>query len=421
MTMPSPKTQQAFALAMQAHQAGRLPQAEQLCRQVLAEYPGHADALHMLGVIAAQKGLNGAAVDLIRQAIALIPTSPGAHYNLAKALTGNNQLTEAIAAYRQTIALKPGYAEAHHNLSLLLLLLGDMAQGWKEYEWRSLCNNMAVPRRNIVQRQWDGSPLANRTILLHPEQGFGDTIQFIRYAPLVAQRGGRVLVGCAPELRRLLQNMPGVGRCLDSGLMLPPFDVHCPLLSLPLAFGTTLETIPHGVPYLQADAAGVEHWRNKLALDPAGFKVGLVWAGRPTHKNERNRSLPLAALAPLAQVPGVRFYSLQKGEAAQQARTPPQGLALIDHTADLHDFADTAALIANLDLVIAVDTAVVHLAGALGKPVWTLLPFLPDWRWLLNRTDTPWYPSMRLFRQGAPGDWSGVIQQVTQALANLPR
>ena len=191
------------------------------------------------------------------------------------------------------------------------------------------------------------------------------------------------------------------------------------MLSLPRAFGTTLASIPRNVPYLQADAREVEKWRGRLAEDASSIKVGLSWAGRPEHKNDRNRSMPLARFAPLAQVPGVRFYSLQKGEAAAQAKAPPAGMELIDWTEELNDFADTAALIANLDLVISVDTAVVHLAGAMGKPVWTLLPFAPDWRWLLDRQDSPWYPTMRLFRQPSIGDWDSVMQRVAGALSEL--
>ena len=199
----------------------------------------------------------------------------------------------------------------------------------------------------------------------------------------------------------------------------PAFDVHCPLLSLPWACGTTLDTIPAQVPYLQADTAGVATWRQKLTGDTGRLKVGLVWAGSTENPNDRNRSIALAALAPLGQVPGVSLYSLQKGEAGEQVRHLPAGMTVIDPTADLQDFADTAALIANLDLVIAVDTAVVHLAGALGRPVWTLLPLVPDFRWLLERADSPWYPTMRLFRQTTRGDWDGVIKRVGEALALL--
>jgi hypothetical protein len=233
---------------------------------------------------------------------------------------------------------------------------------------------------------------------------------------MVMQRGGKVMVECQPELRRLVQSMAGACPVVVRGAPLASFDLHCPLLSLPMVMGTTLENIPGNVQYLQADAADVEKWPSRF--EGSSLKIGLAWAGRPTHKKNRQRSLPPASLAPLAQVPGVRFYSLQKDRADQGL---PPGMELFDWTAELNDFADTAALIANLDLVISVDTAVVHLAGALGKPVWTLLPFAPDWRWLLNRQDSPWYPTMRLFRQPSIGDWESVIRQVAETLAEFAR
>lgn len=515
--MAQPTTQQNFDAALQHHQAGRLGAAEQLYRQILAREPHHADALHLLGMTAAQVGRNDAAVELIeialkikpnypealgnlgnalknkgqldeaiaayrraialrpnypeawsnlgsalngkghhdeaiaahRRAIALNPNTPVAHYNLGNVLKDKGQLDEAIAAYRQAIrlranypdahfnlgaamgdkgqlveaieeyrraiALDPNYAEAHWNLALALLARGEFIEGFKEHQWRWDCPGLPG-RRNFAQPQWDGFPLEGRTILLHAEQGFGDTLQFIRYAPLVAARGATVIVGSVPELHRLLQRTRGVARWLASGEALPPFDAHCPLMSLPLAMGTTLETIPQSVPYVFADAQAVAVWREKLAGDTDQLKVGLAWAGSPAHANDRNRSLSLAALAPLGQVRGVSFYSLQKGDPAHQAKNPPPGLELIDRTEELQDFADTAALIANLDLVISVDSAVAHLAGAMGKPVWTLLPFTTDWRWLLEREDTPWYPSMRLFRQMGRGEWASVIERVVEAL-----
>jgi len=512
--------QQAFGLAVEHHQAGRLREAENLYRQILSYQPRHAEALYMLGMLAGQLGRNEVAVDLLGQAIAVRPNSADAHSdlsaallalcqsdaavsaarraialdpnlaeaygNLGNALSQGAQLSDAIVAYRQAIALNPDLpqahsnlgtvlratgrldealaecskavalngklpevhnnlanilkdlgrwdeavaacrqaigvepqlAEAHFNLSLLLLMQGDFSRGWLEHEWRWRCPNFPSARCDFAQRQWDGSELAGRRILLHAEQGFGDTIQFVRYAPLVAARGGQVILACPPELHRLLNDLSGITGAIAFDAPLPPFDVHCPLLSLPLAFGTTLPSVPRAVPYLHGHAAELARWQRELAGD-RHFKVGLVWAGKSTHANDRNRSLPLSALAPLARISGVSFYSLQKGAAAEQAKTPPAGMTLIDHTNELHDFADTAGLIAQLDLIISVDTAVVHLAGALGKPVWTLLPFVADWRWLLERSDSPWYPTMRLFRQPAVGDWSNVVEQVSVALADM--
>jgi len=300
-----------------------------------------------------------------------------------------------------------------------LLVRGDFLQGWEEYEWRWKTKDAAFPERNFAQPQWDGSPLEGRTLLLHAEQGLGDAIQFIRYLPLVAQNGGNIVLECQPELQRLFQRMAPDLPVLAMGQALPAFDVHCPLMSLSRVFSTDLGNIPQTVPYLHADAAEAALWGERLAGLGSSLKVALVWAGNPTNKNDRKRSLKLASLAPLAEVPGVRFISLQKGDATAEARTLPAGVALIDVAEDLKDFADTAALLANLDLVISVDTAVVHLAGAMGRPVWTLLPFAPDWRWLLGRADSPWYPTMRLFRQPAIGDWDAVIAEVREQLQLL--
>jgi len=298
----------------------------------------------------------------------------------------------------------------------LLLLQGDFKRGWQEHEWRWKCRDYPSPQRNFAQPLWDGSALERRTLLLHTEQGLGDAIQFIRYLPLVAQRGGKIIIECQAELRRLFQTMLEKCPIVVRGDPLPAFDLHCPLLSLPLIFGTTLENIPQTVPYLHADAQDVKKWRERLDEHSPHLKMGLVWAGSPTNKNDRSRSIKLQSLAPLGQVPGVRLLSLQKGAAAAEAKTPPMGMELVDYTQELTDFADTAALIANLDLLISVDTAVVHLAGAMGKLVWTLLPFSPDWRWLLERENSPWYPTMRLFRQQVIGDWDNVITRVASAL-----
>jgi len=427
---------------------GQLAQAIAALRQAIALQPSYAEAYNNLGNALQDQGLTDQAIAAYRQAIALKPNYPEAYNNLGSAWQTTGNLDEAIAAYQQALSLRPDYAEAygnrgialqakghldqaiaafqhaitlkptaaeaHHNLSLALLLHGDWPQGWEEYEWRWQVSGLGSSPRGFAAPPWDGRPLQGRTLLLHAEQGFGDTLQFIRYLPLVIQNGGKVIVECPVELRRLIQAMNAAIPVVAKGQALPDFDLHCPLMSLPKVLGTTLANVPHDVPYLQANATDTQTWRTRLAEQPAGVKVGLAWAGSRAHKNDRNRSLPLAALAPLAQVPGMHFYSLQK---AATETAPPPGMKIIDLTAELQDFADTAALIANLDLVIAVDTAVAHLAGAMGKPVWTLLPFAPDWRWLLAREDSPWYPTMRLFRQPAIGDWDSVIQQVAQALA----
>ena len=245
----------------------------------------------------------------------------------------------------------------------------------------------------------------------------GDTIQFARYAPLVAERGGRVVMSCPEELRQLLESLPGIDR-VTAEIEPGNFDCHCPLMSLPAVFGTRAETIPAPARYLQAPAQLATSWRSRIGNE-VGMRVGLAWAGNPKHKRDRRRSISLEQLAPLSTAKGARFFSLQKGDAARQAATPPEGMQLIDFSGELRNLADAAALIENLDLVISVDTATAHLSAALGKPTWVLLPLVPDWRWMLHREDSPWYPTMRLFRQTAPGDWHGPIARITQALCEL--
>jgi hypothetical protein len=253
--------------------------------------------------------------------------------------------------------------------------------------------------------------------LIYTEQGLGDAIQFIRYIPLVVQRGAKLIVECRKELASLFRNVSGVKQVIKAGEQLPAFDVYCPLLSLPLRFNTTLKTIPADIPYIKADAVLFQKWKNRLSDDNPKLKVGLVWAGRPTFKLSHLKECPLRMFSPLAQIKDITFYSLQKGNGSEQAKNPPEGMNLIDYTDEIQDFSDTAALIENLDLVISVDTSVAHLAGAMGKPVWTLLPFSPDWRWMLKREDSPWYPTMRLFRQPSHGDWKPVIERVKKELA----
>jgi len=396
---------------------GQLDEAIAACRRAIALRPNYAEAHYNLGNALKEKGQPDEAIAAYRRAIALNPKLPEAHSNLGNALKDKGQLDEATIAYRQATALGPNLPEGHHNLSLSLLARGEFQQGWEEYEWRWKCKDFPSPARNFVQPQWDGCPLEDRTVLLHTEQGLGDAIQFIRYLPLVAQRGGRIILECQAELQRLFQTIAGSCQIVARGQPLPAFDLHCPLQSLPRVFGTNLANIPNIVPYLHADAEDARRWQHRLASHSPNVRVGLAWAGSPTHKNDRNRSIKLARLAPLGQAPGVRFFSLQKGEAAAEAKTPPPGMELVDWTEELKDFADTAALIDNLDLVIAVDTAVVHLAGAMGKLVWTLLPFVADWRWLLERQDSPWYPTMRLFRQPRIGDWDSVVTRVVEALS----
>jgi tetratricopeptide (TPR) repeat protein len=378
--------------------------------------PDFADAHYNLGNALRAIERFDQAVAAYQQAVRINPSFAEAISNLGIVLRSLGRLDEARGAYDRAIELNPESPEPHWNRAVTLLLAGDYERGWAAYEWR-LRQPWAKPRRFAVPR-WEGEELAGRTILLHAEQGLGDTIQFARYIPLVAERGGRVIIECQPELRDLLTSLPGTHHVIPQGAALPKFDVHCPLMSLPGIFATRLDSIPATKLYLTADPRLVEAWRDRLKTDAGRIKVGLAWAGRPEHQSDRQRSMSLADLTPLAAVAPVDFYSLQKGAIADPHR-PPEWFGLIDCALNLITFADTAALVHHMDLVICVDTAVAHLAGAMGKPVWLLLPVVPDWRWLLERSDTPWYPTMRLFRQEQPGKWAGPVGHVVTCLTEL--
>lgn len=405
---------------------GRLEEAEKIFRSLLSRNPGNSNIHLNLGKVLQDQGRLDEAMDAYREALILNPGNHLAYINQGVLLQLQGKIDEAIAAYRMALELKPDDAAAHANYSLVLLLKGDFREGWKNYEWRWEGNRQLKKfRRNFLQPQWQGGELSGRRILLHAEQGLGDSLQFIRYAPLVAERGGHVIVECQPELKRLFNSVDGIKEIVSrDGAAPTDFDVHCSLLSLPLAFNTDVETIPANIPYLKADEQSVAHWRNKIGEDER-LKIGLVWAGNPRkHDSEeslidRRRSCRLEMFAPLAAIPGARYFSLQKGETGRQAANPPAGLDLCDLTSELHDFADTAALIANLDLVISVDTSVAHLAGGMGKPVWLLSRLDGCWRWLLDREDSPWYPNMRLFRQRQAGNWEDVIEGVCGALGEM--
>jgi tetratricopeptide (TPR) repeat protein len=404
--------------------AGRLDESAAACRTAIELDPNLASAHTHLANLLRRQGNLDEALAAYQRAVAIDPHNARYLTNLGGGLGDIGQLDQAIAAYRRAIELQPDMAEAHWNMALVMLLKGD-AGGWKEYEWRWKSPRFTSPHRNFTRPQWTGQPLDSRTILLHAEQGFGDAIQFVRFAPMVASRGGTVILEIQPHLRRLFETAPGIHRLIATGDTLPHFDVHCPLASLPLALGLATDPIPGDVPYLRADPLLVEQWRQRFDRSSHNPRVGLAWAGSPRFEADYSRSIALSQLAPLAAVTGVDFYSLQLGDAAAQAEAPIPGMTLIQLGADLHDFADTAAAISAMDLVITTDTSIPHLAGAIGKPVWLMLQFMPDWRWLLHREDSPWYPSMRLFRQPAPGDWDSVIKNVAESLAqyaaNSPR
>jgi len=397
---------------------GRLPEAVASLRQALRLNPSYAEAHNNLGNALREQGRLEEAAASFQQALRLKPNYAEAHNNVAVLLREGGKVEEALASYQQALKLKPDYAEAHKNLGMAWLLLGNFEQGWPEYEWRLQQKNLALPR--LPQPLWDGGPLRGRTILLHAEQGLGDTLQLIRYAPLVKQRGGRVLLGCPPQLEGLLAHCPGVDLLISEGTPLPAFDVYAPLMSVPGLLKTMLANIPANVPYLSAGADLVRHWRDELA-PVAGFKIGIIWQGNPRHKGDRQRSVPLSRFACLAKLEGVRLCSLQVGPGSEQLRDLAWQGAVMDlgSRLDSTSLADAAAVIVNLDLVIAVDTALAHLAGALGVPVWVALPYSPDWRWLLDREDSPWYPTMRLFRQTDPGNWVGVFERLVAEVRRL--
>jgi tetratricopeptide (TPR) repeat protein len=386
------------------------------CQKAVQLAPHDVNMYYNLGIALQENGRLDEAVTCYEKASQLAPCDAEIYNNLAFALQENRRPYEAIPYYRKALGLQPDYATARWNLALALLLTGNFREGWREYEWRWGTKYLSSSKRNFEQPLWTGPDIKGLTILLHAEQGLGDTFQFIRYAPLVAGRGAKVIFECYGHMASLMHSVEGIHQVIVSGEELPAFDVHCPLLSLPLAFDTTLETIPAAIPYISADISLADKWKDLLKHDNSKLKIGIVWAGNPGFKQNRYRNIPLHFFVPVAGLPGVTLYSLQKGEEAGMAKDPPGDMKLVDYTSGINDFSDTAAFIENLDLVISVDTAVAHLAGAIGKPVWTLLPYSPEWRWLMYREDSPWYPTMRLFRQSSHMDWQSVIDGVIREL-----
>jgi Flp pilus assembly protein TadD len=471
-----------FKSALQHHRAGDFAEAERLYRTILAENSQHADALHLLGVLAVQNDNPEVGASLIREAIALQPSVASYHNNLGTAetklrnypaaisslreavrlkanypdpwntlgilfhelddiravdcfrnalhlrpeyveamsnlgrtLVATHNVKEGISLLRQTIRLRPDHIEAHWGLALALLLDGQYAEGWHEYEWRWRLKNCPFVRKNFSQPQWRGKQLQNKRLLLHPEQGLGDIIQFARFFPLLAAYGGHVILEIPFALRRLLDGIPGVTEIVTYGEKLPPYDLHCPVMSLPLALRITLDTIPEPMQF----PALRNHPEKRTIIDEKSLRVGLVWAGNPKHLEDRKRSISLLQLVPLAEIPNVLFFSLAKERVPEQLVEIASQFSVTDLCSSAKDFVDTAEHIATLDLVISVDTAVAHLAATMNKPVWLLLPYTPDWRWLRDREDSPWYPSMRIFRQTRAGDWSEVIERVKNELIQL--
>ncbi len=399
---------------------GQFDEAMHYYERAIQINPQLTMAYNNLGSILQQKGRFDEAIGLYQKALRQDPSLVSVYNNLGLAFQEKGQFEEAMECHQKALSLKPDHPTVHFNIGVLLLMHGDYEKGWKEYEWRK---KIAGYRgRNFTQPSWDVSDISGRTIFLYSEkgyEGFGDTIQFIRYAALIAERGAKVVVECQKELTSLLRNVNGVEQVISYGETLPEFDLHCPYLSLPAVFKTTIGSIPSKTPYITADPGLVQKWRDRIRQDSSAFKTGLVWAGNLGHPRSQYRSCSLDQFSPLAQLDGITLYSLQKGEAATMVKNPPAGMKVVDYTEDFNDFSDAAALMENLDLVISVDTAAAHLAGALGKPVWTLLPFVPEWRWLLNREDSPWYPTMRIFRQPSPGDWNSVIARLADELRKI--
>ncbi|MCF8506971.1 MAG: glycosyltransferase [Caulobacter sp.] len=386
-------------------------------RNAVALEPLNVTALVNLASALNEIGEVGVAERICRQAIRLQPDAFIAHVNLGSALLRQNRLEEALAALRRGREIEPGYPEHEKNLGMCLLTMGNYREGLPLYEGR-LKSKTDIVTRPYGQPMWTGQKFRGKTVLLHSEQGMGDTLNFIRYAPLVKRRGGRVVVECQAPLIPVIRRMDGVDEVVPENRPPDHFDYYRSLVSLPLVFGHTLETIPRDIPYLSAPPERLEHWRRRLPPGE-GFRVGLAWAGSPGHGNDRHRSTCLESLRPLLDVPGVRFCSLQKGDPAKQLAASDMAGRIEDIAADFADFGDTAAALECLDLVISVDTSVIHMAGALGRPVWVLTAFTPDWRWLLDRDDTPWYSTMRLLRQERPGDWEPLIARAAGDLTRL--
>jgi tetratricopeptide (TPR) repeat protein len=404
--------------ALQAQ--GKVDEAISAYLQALELKPDYAEAHFNLGNVFREQSKLDDAVNCYRRALELKPDYPEALGNLGNTFRLQGKLEEAVECLQRVVKLNPDYADAQGNLSLLLLARGDYERGWLKYEWRWKTKQLKEP--TFSQPRWDGSPLGAQTIVLHAEQGFGDTLQFIRYAALVKKRNptATVVLKCQSQLVRLLEHCPGIDYLAGTEGDLPRFHVHCPLLSLPTVLKTTVTTIPAEVPYLSAEAALVQHWRSWFGAR-SGLRIGITWQGRTGPGEHLKRNIPLQLILALAeQIPGISLISLQKGATAAEFAGCNARVTVLVPGPDIDStngaFVDTAAIMTNLDLIISSDTAVPHLAGALGVPVWLALPFAADWRWLIGRTDSPWYPAMRLFRQKTAGDWDTVFGELAAEL-----
>jgi tetratricopeptide (TPR) repeat protein len=395
----------------------RFPEALANCTRALDLAPGHPDIANNVGLVLQRLARNAEALGYFDRAIALNPKFALAFNHRGTSLSELRRFDEALASFASAIAIDPDYSDAHWNRSLLQLLLGDFAAGWAAREWGRKSHAVGFVDRQFSKPLWlGGEPVAGKTMLLHSDEGLGDTIQFSRYATMVAQQGARVILEVQDLVHPLLSAIEGIALCLPkTATELPDFDLHCPLSSLPLAFGTRPETIPSAVSYLPAPPqARMQAWQARLGTHDK-LRVGLVWSGNPAHGNDRNRSMTLRALSPILDL-DARFVSLQKDARSDDRAALLERSEIADLTEHLADFSDTAALMSCLDLVITVDTSVAHLSGALGRPTWILLPYTPDYRWLLDRDDSPWYPTARLFRQSENRDYAPVVARVRAEL-----
>jgi len=393
-------------------QRGDFATAASAYRQSLDGRPGWPLAWNALGTALRQGGDLAGSLEAHRQAVALAPEWSAAHHNLAVALQRLDREAEAEEGFRRAIERDAEAAESHISLALLLLKRGDFAAGWREFEWRFANSGAPANLEGRPQPVWQGEPLAGRTLLVCAEQGSGAQIQFLRFVPRLAELGGRIFVEAPPNLARLFASCPGIAGIVPLGEPCDEADLQIPLLSVPRILGTTLETLPTEIPYLSAPSEPRPDLDAALSPYRGDFKIGIAWSGNPFHCLNPDRSCSPADFAALGDLPGVRLFSLQFGD--------PYSQGIVSLAGSLGDFASTAAVMERMDLIVTVDTYTAHLAGALGRPVWTLLHTPCDWRWMAGRDDTPWYPGMRLFRQPRPGDWPGVFRQVRAALAVSP-
>jgi len=381
--------------------------------------PDYAEAYNNLAAALYKLGNFKAAIENCRKAIKLKDNYAEAYNTLAAVLQAEQRFDEAIECYGKTIEYAPDYAEAYYSRGMSYLRNGEFAKGWDDYQWRLKTEKIKVTLR-YDKPWWQGENFQGKTLLVQAEQGFGDSIQFVRYLPMVKERGGTVILAEKPELISLFQNLEGIDDLVDTRKVTEgnvKYDLYVTLLTLPAIFDTRTDNVPARIPYFFEEASKVAHWRNKIETDV--FNIGIAWAGNQTHGNDHNRSCALKNFIQPAKIKNVKLFSLQKGPGIEQISNWPEDVELIDLGQQFKDFADTAAAIENMDMTISVDTSVAHLAGAMGKTIWLLIPYEPDWRWMLNRQDSPWYPTMKLFRQKQHGNWDGVFQRVAEQLRIL--